>query len=103
MTHTLNQKITFREFKDWLNQLIASKRGALPNLDDWKLIKEKIDQVETYDLDFQLCVTNNSYDPTSTVEEFSLPPYCWGSKVEQLPNGYELVGIIHHGSTEEKE
>ncbi|MDE1830608.1 MAG: hypothetical protein KGI25_09825 [Thaumarchaeota archaeon] len=39
------QKITIDEFRSWLAQLIQDKKGALPDLDDWKLIKEQLDRV----------------------------------------------------------
>lgn len=38
--------ITFDEFRAWLAGLIRGKRGALPDLEDWKMIKMMIDKVE---------------------------------------------------------
>jgi hypothetical protein len=45
--------MTLDEFKTWLNKLIVDKKGALPDLSDWKQIKENLDKVkaEQYDLD----------------------------------------------------
>jgi hypothetical protein len=41
-----NQKeISLAEFKAWLAGLIRGKRGALPDLDDWKAIKETLDKI----------------------------------------------------------
>ena len=37
--------ITFAEFKAWLTGLIQGKGGALPDVADWKRIKQKMDQV----------------------------------------------------------
>lgn len=37
--------ITIDEFKTWLNNLIIDKKGALPDLADWKDIKEMLDKV----------------------------------------------------------
>lgn len=37
--------VTIDEFRSWLHQLIQDKKGALPDLDDWKLIKEHLDKV----------------------------------------------------------
>lgn len=37
--------MTFDEFKAWLNKLVADKKGALPDLADWKKIKENLDNV----------------------------------------------------------
>ena len=37
--------ITFDEFKAWLTGLIVGKRGALPDLEDWKQIKKMMDKV----------------------------------------------------------
>lgn len=37
--------ITIDEFRSWLVQLIQDKKGALPDLNDWKLIKEQLDKV----------------------------------------------------------
>lgn len=45
----LNRKgkkaMTLAEFKTWLNNLVVSKKGALPDLTDWKNIKETLDKV----------------------------------------------------------
>lgn len=43
----INEKktITFDEFRAWLTGLIVGKRGALPDIDDWKMIKEMMDKV----------------------------------------------------------
>jgi hypothetical protein len=40
------QSITFKEFKAWINGLIVGKRGALPDLEDWKKIREMMDKVD---------------------------------------------------------
>lgn len=40
------ETITFGEFRSWLTGLILGKRGALPDLDDWKEIKKMMDKVE---------------------------------------------------------
>ena len=39
------ETITFVEFRSWLAGLIRGKKGALPDLDDWRVIKEMIDKV----------------------------------------------------------
>lgn len=39
--------ITIDEFKSWLNELVANKKGALPDLNDWKNIKEMLDKVRS--------------------------------------------------------
>lgn len=41
-----HQGMSLDAFKKWLNQLIADKKGALPDLNDWKLIKENLDKVK---------------------------------------------------------
>jgi hypothetical protein len=40
------EKITFKEFKAWLVGLIRGKRGAIPDLQDWKQIKKMMDKVQ---------------------------------------------------------
>lgn len=45
MNVELKEDITFDEFKAWLTGLIRGKGGALPDLDDWRNIKEMIDKV----------------------------------------------------------
>lgn len=40
------EKITLDEFKAWLTGLIVGKRGALPDVKDWKKIKQMLDKVE---------------------------------------------------------
>ena len=37
--------ITFNEFRLWLTGLIQGKKGALPDIDDWKEIKKQLDRV----------------------------------------------------------
>lgn len=39
------QTLSIDEFRAWLTQLIQDKKGALPDLNDWKLIKEQLDKV----------------------------------------------------------
>lgn len=39
------ETITFNEFRAWLTGLIVGKRGELPDLEDWKQIKEMLDKV----------------------------------------------------------
>ena len=38
--------LTVKEFKAWLVGMIRGKRGAIPDLDDWKQIKKMLDKVE---------------------------------------------------------
>lgn len=38
--------MTLKEFKKWLNKLVVDKKGALPDLADWKQIKENLDKVK---------------------------------------------------------
>lgn len=45
------QTITIDEFRTWLYQMIQDKKGALPDLDDWKMIKEQLDKVGTRRID----------------------------------------------------
>ena len=40
------EEITFNEFRAWMTGLIRGKRGALPDLEDWKQIKIMMDKVE---------------------------------------------------------
>jgi hypothetical protein len=40
-----HQGLSFEGFKTWLNQLILDKKGALPDLNDWKEIKANLDRV----------------------------------------------------------
>ncbi len=39
------ETISFLEFRAWLTGLIVGKKGALPDLEDWKQIKEMLDKV----------------------------------------------------------
>ena len=45
--HNVESKttITFDEFRAWLTGLIRGKNGALPDLNDWKLIRMMMDKV----------------------------------------------------------
>lgn len=40
------EKITVAEFKAWLEGLVFGKRGALPDLEDWKMIKQMVDRIK---------------------------------------------------------
>ena len=40
------EKITFSEFQAWLTGLIRGKNGAIPDLDDWRMIKTMMDRVQ---------------------------------------------------------
>ncbi len=92
--------LTVDEFRTWLNQLIQDKKGALPDLNDWKLIKEHLDKVgkqvdcrsedssaeytgldaEPYDLEFMIHLLNtlcreieSEYDTVKQLEHNSFP------------------------------
>ena len=39
------EEITLTEFKAWLAGLIRGKQGAIPDLEDWKAIRETLDKV----------------------------------------------------------
>lgn len=45
-TTNIEETITIAEFKSWLAGLIQGKRGALPDMEDWKLIKQMLDKVK---------------------------------------------------------
>lgn len=36
---------TIHEFRTWLNQLVIDKKGALPDMNDWKAIRQELDKV----------------------------------------------------------
>ncbi len=57
--------ITFNEFRAWMTGLIRGKRGALPDLEDWKQIKIMMDKVEEgkKSQDFPLQPTYDPYHP----------------------------------------
>jgi hypothetical protein len=38
--------ITIAEFKSWLMGLMCGKKGSLPDIEDWKVIKQMLDKVE---------------------------------------------------------
>jgi hypothetical protein len=42
---TKRESISIDEFRNWLHKLIQDKKGAIPDLNDWKLIKEQLDKV----------------------------------------------------------
>lgn len=46
MDFKTKETITFKEFKHWITGLIQGKGGALPDLDDWEMIKKMMDKVE---------------------------------------------------------
>lgn len=62
---------TIDEFRAWLARLIQDKRGALPDLDDWKLIKEQLDKVgkrtiQEDETGYSICKNNDDCDPYHT-------------------------------------
>ena len=42
----IEESITFDQFKAWMVGLIEGKRGALPDIHDWKRIKQMMDKVK---------------------------------------------------------
>lgn len=40
-------RISFDEFKRFMIELVQNKKGALPDLNDWKEIKKQMDRVNT--------------------------------------------------------
>lgn len=66
-----HQGLSFEAFKAWLNQLITDKKGALPDLNDWKLIKEKLDKVsvsKTVWVDYSNINLNRLYEENDSVD-----------------------------------
>lgn len=45
-----NLKLSVAEFKKFVTDLVLSKKGALPDVRDWKLIKEKLDKLEALEI-----------------------------------------------------
>lgn len=56
--------MTFSEFKKQVNELVRSKKGALPDMNDWKRIKQMMDEVEetTTLSNMSYTISNNTYD-----------------------------------------
>ncbi len=88
MTKKINlskDRITIDEFRTWLQQLIADKKGALPDLNDWKLIKEQLDKVASRPSDsngpgYSILDDDDEYDCTG----FDPEPYDFQFTIDLL-------------------
>lgn len=69
-------EITLNEFKAWLVGLIRGKNGKLPDLEDWKLIKEMLDKVVSEKEVIAIKENNDPFSPwTSPTEPYKYYPY----------------------------
>ena len=68
------ENVTFDEFRAWLSGLIVGKRGALPDVDDWRKIKNMLDRVHPE----TITVTEPQYVPPYVPPYISPnpPPFC---------------------------
>lgn len=62
------EEISLAEFKAWLAGLIRGKRGALPDLEDWKAIKDTLDKVVPDTVDVP------TWTPPTIVKEYIRDP-----------------------------
>ncbi len=82
------EEISLAEFKAWLAGLIRGKRGALPDLDDWKAIKETLDKVVP---DVDPIVGGPAMPAPIIIREIVKEPY----QPEQVPyiNPYQPIWV----------
>ncbi len=82
------EEISLAEFKAWLAGLIRGKRGALPDLDDWKAIKETLDKIVP---DVEPIVGGPTMPVPIIIREIVKEPY----QPEQVPyiNPYQPIWI----------
>lgn len=57
------ETITFNEFKAWLTGLVVGKKGALPDIDDWKQIKKMMDKVVSEEKIVTIPVPSDPVEP----------------------------------------
>ena len=62
------EELSLAEFKAWLAGLIRGKRGALPDLEDWKAIKDTLDKVVPDTVDVP------TWTPPTIVKEYIREP-----------------------------
>lgn len=74
------ETITFDEFRAWLAGLIRGKNGALPDLNDWKIIKQMIDKVKV-----EQPVTLPPVFPYPIDDPPCRPPNPWPEIIPQSP------------------
>jgi hypothetical protein len=98
--------MTIDEFKTWLTDLIANKKGALPDLNDWKTIKEKLDSVKAgsgqYSFDFDgsgmavhvdLELDDMFFKTRDTVSDYTNFDVTYNGVAVTLENTYEAKEI----------
>lgn len=99
-----DKTITFSEFKSWLTGLIVAKKGALPDLEDWKEIKNQLDNVRP---DIEFIGPSNPPEPSPwpdykspLTERFVQHRYTWAHNTRP----YDGVGnyTTNTNATEEK-
>lgn len=81
------ETITFDEFRSWLAGLIRGKNGALPDLEDWKVIKRMIDKVTVEHETTYIPIPAPPYPPCSPAQPHFEPPPFWGpNTADPYPN-----------------
>ena len=87
------EEYTFNEFKAWLAGLIRGKRGALPDIEDWKAIKEMLDKVVPDVADAPNWIPPAPIIIREVVKEEKDQPYDW-----QVPVTPQPIWITPHPS-----
>lgn len=89
------------QFKTWLAQLIVDKKGALPDFNDWKLIKQQLDRVKTYDtVDFDLSGMNDMY--TIDLKYWMESQHFKHMQSNAIPSSYYINEVNYNGSSKKE-
>lgn len=72
------KEISLKEFKAWLVGLIRGKNGKLPDLEDWKLIKEMLDKVVSEKELITIKEKEDPFSPWKSEPYRYYPPYYVG-------------------------
>jgi len=69
------EKITYNELRAWMTGLIRGKRGAIPDLEDWKQIKIMMDKVQPEVVTIPALNHSDVYGPIVTQPNYPNYPY----------------------------
>lgn len=93
--------ITAGEFREFVTQLIRGKKGALPDVDDWREIKQMMDRI--YDPDLCNCFEDDTEEEDCCVDN----PFLADEKIVSLADeisqrlSYELATKMDDALTSE--
>lgn len=96
LKHKGKKAMTLKDFKKWLNKLVVDKKGALPDLADWKLIKENLDKVKPDVIDTSgYSIMKPSYASKVASGEYRQSVISPGVSIHETTNDVWLPDVVN--------